>query len=199
MSDPNGSSLPPPIDVRAGEILLNDVYRTLCGNPELFKKTLLVVTYDEHGGTYDHVQPPAAVSPFTPPASNFSYTRYGVRVPTLFINPYIAPGMIYPPRQPKAPIALPPHDHTSLIQTVLQQFAASGNFNARVAQAPVISGIIGGQYRTPPPCPDPDYTPPPAPPRAAVAEFHPQAPTLNGPLSGLYRHIQEWKLQGLLR
>lgn len=197
--DPNGSSLPPPIDVRAGEILLNDVYRSLCANLELFKKTLLIVTYDEHGGLYDHVPPPTAVSPFNPPVANFPYDRYGVRVPTMFINPYIAPGTIYPPRKPNDPIALPPHDHTSVIQTVMQQFTAPGQFSARVAQAPTISGLITDQYRTPPACPDPDYAPPAPPRRGAAVAFHAQAPTLHGALGGLYKHIQEWKGQGLLR
>ncbi|MFZ0318773.1 MAG: alkaline phosphatase family protein [Candidatus Sulfotelmatobacter sp.] len=199
VDDPNGSSLPPPIDVRAGELLLSDVYQTLCGNAELFKKTMLIVTYDEHGGIYDHVAPPAAVTPFNPAVANFPYNRYGVRVPMLFINPYVAPGTIYPPRQAQAPIALPPHDHTSLIQTVMQQFAAPAQFNARVAQAPTISGIVGSQYRTPSAPPAVAYTPPVTAPRAAIAKFQKDAPTLGGVLSGLYKHIQEWKLQGLLR
>ena len=49
--DPNGQSLPPPIDVRDGEALLYKVYETLSQYPEVFDKTLLIVTYDEHGGT----------------------------------------------------------------------------------------------------------------------------------------------------
>ena len=60
--DPNGDSLPPPVSVVDGENLLWEVYSILARHPETFAKTLLIVTYDEHGGLFDHVPPPCAVS-----------------------------------------------------------------------------------------------------------------------------------------
>ena len=191
--DPNAPSPPPAIDVRDGEILLNRIYRILYNDPDTFKKTLFVVTYDEHGGLYDHCPPPAAASPFIPPVQNFPYDRYGVRVPTLFINPYIQPSSIYPPRAAFAPLALPPHDHTSLIKTVLQQFGASADFGPRVGSAPPIAGIVTSDYHLPAPCPDPAQTPMARPPRGKVATFGEHAATLGSALGPLYKYVQDWK------
>ena len=139
-SDPNGSSLPPPISVRDGERLLKQVHGILAKYPETFAKTLLVVIYDEHGGLYDHVPPPPAVSPFEPPVDNFGYDRYGVRIPALLINPAIPPGTIYPPRNLAASTSF---DHTSLIATLCAQFGLQGApLTPRAGAAPVLSGLI---------------------------------------------------------
>jgi phospholipase C len=50
----------PDADMHRGQIFLRDVYNTLRSNPAIWKKTLLIITYDEHGGLYDHVVPPTA-------------------------------------------------------------------------------------------------------------------------------------------
>ena len=50
----------PDADMYRGQIFLQEVYNTLRSNPDTWKKTLLIVTYDEHGGLYDHVIPPLA-------------------------------------------------------------------------------------------------------------------------------------------
>jgi phospholipase C len=50
----------PDADMYRGQIFLQGVYNTLRSNPEVWKKTLLIITYDEHGGLYDHVVPPLA-------------------------------------------------------------------------------------------------------------------------------------------
>ncbi|MBS0652866.1 MAG: phosphoesterase, partial [Verrucomicrobia bacterium] len=82
----------PPHDVRFGEALIADVYNTLQASPN-WKNTLLIITYDEHGGCYDHVPPPKACPP-EPPHENqsFAFDRYGVRVPTIVVSPYIRAG-----------------------------------------------------------------------------------------------------------
>ena len=87
-----------PEDVRFGEHLIADVYDAIAGNPALFKKTVLIVTYDEHGGFFDHVAPanapnpdgqnspnPDDHSPFQVPS--FAFDRLGLRVPTLIVSP----------------------------------------------------------------------------------------------------------------
>jgi len=127
---------------------------------------------------------------------NFPYDRYGVRVPTLFINPRIPAGTVYPPREPGAPVAVPPHDHTSLIQTILQQFGADGPFGPRVASAPPIAGLPMGDAVEPALLQDPVYVAAVSPKRKRVTTFHPDAPTLAGALGGLYKKIQEWKDMG---
>ena len=50
----------PVADMRNGQAFLANVYATLRSNPDLWSKTMLVITYDEHGGFYDHVVPPIA-------------------------------------------------------------------------------------------------------------------------------------------
>ena len=86
----------PPNDVRHGEELIARVYHALRNSP-LWKETLLVVTYDEHGGLYDHVAPPddvRAPGGKSDAVSGFDFTRLGVRVPAILISPYIEPGTI---------------------------------------------------------------------------------------------------------
>jgi phospholipase C len=80
----------PPYDITPGEQLIAQVYDTLRANVDLWKKTLLIVTWDEHGGCYDHVPPPAATPPGGPYPDRFTFDRFGVRVP--------APGRVAPGR-----------------------------------------------------------------------------------------------------
>ncbi len=139
---PGGSTIdeaPPAISVCDGEILLKFVYSTLYNGPrDLFAKTLLIVIYDEHGGLYDHMPPPKAVSPFPPKfVSGYDYSGYGVRVPAIFINPFIQPGTIFRP-----PPKRPPFDHTSLISTLRAQFGLDGPLTLRDAKAPTLANLI---------------------------------------------------------
>lgn len=137
-----GDSLPVgksgiPINVSCGEQMLAKVFQALAANPALFATTLLVVTYDEHGGLFDHVTPPPAKSPFLPgTVTGFDYSRYGVRVPALFINPFVKPGIFRPPSNS------PPFDHTSLLATLQAQFSLSGSLSPRVDSAPTLAGLI---------------------------------------------------------
>jgi phospholipase C len=166
--DPNGSSLPPPISVRDGEHLLSQVYGILAKYPDTFRKTLLVVLYDEHGGLYDHVPPPTNItSPFTAPVDNFQYDRNGVRIPALLINPAIPPGTIFPARDPgKEPVAF---DHTSLISTLCAQFGLQGPpLTPRAGNALTLQGLI--------PLNAVDHVRPPPP------VVQPSAPSVAGPL-----------------
>jgi phospholipase C len=96
-------------DFQRGEALIASVYEALRTHPEVFEKTLLVVNYDEHGGFYDHVPPPAGVpSPQDPrgwlarlqgalltrKVAAFDFTLLGPRVPNLLISPFISAGTI---------------------------------------------------------------------------------------------------------
>ncbi len=137
----------PPRDVRHGEVLLFEIYVTLLQYPDVFNKTLLIVTYDEHGGVYDH-RPPnttpfasTAVSPFSESVETFMYDRYGPRVPTFLVNPTMVQNTIYRP-SPPASGPFYPFDHTSIISTLRAQFNLGGQLTPRDGVAPVIDGLI---------------------------------------------------------
>lgn len=108
-----GNSQHPRDDVTRGEALLKQVYEAIRNSPH-WQNSLLIVTYDEHGGFYDHVPPPRTVAPgdpITDPENNrynFDFTQLGVRVPALIISPLI----------PRGIIDHSVYDHTSALATV---------------------------------------------------------------------------------
>ncbi|MGD9738366.1 MAG: alkaline phosphatase family protein, partial [Bauldia sp.] len=87
-------------DVRAGEKLLHEVYTSIrlsaSETGSNASNTLFLVTFDEHGGTYDHVVPPAATPPagLTNTEMGFAFDRLGVRVPAIAISAYTKAGSI---------------------------------------------------------------------------------------------------------
>lgn len=110
----------PVCDIRVGENLINHVYQAIASSP-LRERILFVITYDEHGGLFDHVSPPAAVPPqvYEKPECGFRFDRLGVRVPAVLVSPYIEPGTVF---RPTADVAgkrvAVPLDHTCVIKTL---------------------------------------------------------------------------------
>lgn len=91
----------PDHNVQAGEMYIAQVYMAIKRNPALWASTALLVVYDEHGGIYDHVVPPACPpDQFTATANDtgtgreFKFDRLGVRVPAVLISPWIAKGTV---------------------------------------------------------------------------------------------------------
>jgi phospholipase C len=91
----------PDHNVQAGELFIASVYQAIKGNPALWESTALLVTYDEHGGIFDHVPPPACpADQFTASANDtgtgreFHFDRLGVRVPAILISPWIRKGTV---------------------------------------------------------------------------------------------------------
>jgi phospholipase C len=81
----------PPHDVQAGEQLIAEVYNAVRSSPA-WNDTLLIVLYDEHGGIFDHELPPVGPPYAVPPDNNtsqFTFDRFGLRVPAILISPYI--------------------------------------------------------------------------------------------------------------
>jgi len=94
------NSMHAPADVRPAEKLVADVYSALRAQPEVWTKTLLIVLFDEHGGYYDHVVPPACVPPDNIPGRTdqpflvpFAFNRLGLRVPAILISPWFTPAV----------------------------------------------------------------------------------------------------------
>jgi phospholipase C len=107
-----GNSMHPLDDVTRGEELVKKVYETIRASP-LWNKSVLLIVFDEHGGFYDHVAPPAAVPPGDLVNAgyvkqNFKFDQLGVRVPAIVISPYT----------PKNVIDHTIYDHTSMLATV---------------------------------------------------------------------------------
>jgi phospholipase C len=95
----------PPSDIRPGQELVLMIYRALISNQRAWERTLFVITYDEHGGLYDHVPPPMR------PQDKAPFNRLGVRVPALILSPWATQG-----------VCKQQFDHTSIIKTILTRF-----------------------------------------------------------------------------
>ena len=125
----------PPHNVTLGEQLTADVYNCLRAGPA-WTKTLLIITYDEHGGCFDHVAPPAARSPSAVPTAPFNFDRYGVRVPAVIVSPYVRPGTVL---RPAGPVSF---DHTSIIATLRTRFGLGAPLTQRDAVAPNLAAAL---------------------------------------------------------
>jgi phospholipase C len=117
----------PPHDVLKGDDLIGTVYSAIRNAPALWNSSLLVVSWDEHGGFYDHVPPPPAVPPDHKNQEGCDFTRYGVRTPALLISPHVNPG-VFRPSQGVI-------DHTSVLKylTDKHQLGPLGNRTASAA------------------------------------------------------------------
>ncbi|MBV9002953.1 MAG: hypothetical protein JO304_28110, partial [Solirubrobacterales bacterium] len=104
-----------PSDVIAGQDLILTVYHALSANAQTWPKTLLIITYDEHGGFYDHVVPPPAVD------DHPNFQRHGVRVPALLVSPLVRRGSTSSSLLGSDFF----FDHTSIIKTIFTRFCQS--------------------------------------------------------------------------
>jgi phospholipase C len=115
----------PDHNVQAGELFIASIYNAVKSSP-LWPNTALLIVYDEHGGIYDHVVPPACPpDQFTASANDtgtgmpFAFDRLGVRVPAILVSPWI----------PKATVVNRVFDHASIPATVTKFFL--GNYAPR--------------------------------------------------------------------
>lgn len=143
----------PPTYLAHGDELIARTYNALRQGPK-WEQTLFVVTYDEHGGLYDHVPPPRATSPGPPYPDGFRFDRFGARVPAVVVSPAIPAGSILRPSRSDVPF-----DHTSIIKTVQELFDLGAPLTPRVAAAPSILPLLdhSGPINLGPP--RIDYTP----------------------------------------
>ncbi|MHB1921095.1 MAG: alkaline phosphatase family protein [Chitinophagaceae bacterium] len=108
-----GNSQHPLDDVTSGERLLKAVYEAIRNSPH-WESSCLVITYDEHGGFYDHMTPPRAIPPGDKivkseyQMNHFTFDQLGVRVPSVIVSPWI----------PRNTIDHTCYDHTSLLRTL---------------------------------------------------------------------------------
>src|SRR5262249_31541191 len=108
----------PPTGVAKGQDFLKEIYRTLTSTPARWANTLLIVTYDEHGGFFDHVEPlPIAAS-----AGNYRFRSTGPRVPAFVISPHVPAGAVFHNKL----------DHTSVLRLLAERFTPGQTYSAAV-------------------------------------------------------------------
>ncbi|MGH7735962.1 MAG: alkaline phosphatase family protein, partial [Gemmatimonadales bacterium] len=115
--DFNSGSEEDPQDIGVGEAFAASVVHAVMHGPA-WPRTLLVWTYDEHGGYYDHVPPPPAlapdsIKPIAPVGADGAlpyegFRRYGFRVPAVVVSPYAR----------RDHVSHVVHDHTSILAMV---------------------------------------------------------------------------------
>jgi phospholipase C len=111
---PDSNDEHPPGDVQIGQKFTSDAIHALFASPQ-WRRMAVFITYDEHGGLYDHVPPPPACAPddLAPmlhigDATQGGFDRYGMRVPMTVVSPYSKPGYV----------SHVVYDHTSILRFI---------------------------------------------------------------------------------
>jgi phospholipase C len=133
------TSMHPNSDIRPGENYLAAVYNTL-RNSSYWNDTLLIVTFDENGGIYDHVTPPATVAPNSKTGRDwdeylrayctFDFTLLGPRIPAILISPWLRSG-----------VAKQQYQNTSILKFI-QGLIGAPALNQRDANAPGLDSLF---------------------------------------------------------
>jgi phospholipase C len=143
----------PDHNVREGERFIANVYNAIRTNPTLWQNTALLVVYDEHGGIYDHVVPPActpdgkiASADATGTGEPFAFDRLGIRVPAILVSPWIPRGTVVPGTEDPANAQI--FEHASIPATVTNFFLnGDAKRTAREQQAKTFLGLLTDQMR----------------------------------------------------
>ncbi len=129
----------PAHDIQRGQAFIAAIYKALSESPQ-WSKMLFVITYDEHGGFYDHVVPPKTVDP------DPEFAQLGFRVPSIVIGPTVRRGYV---------------DHTQLehvsVAATLETCFGIASLGKRMDEAADLSSCIDPErFQSPsPPAPDP--------------------------------------------
>jgi len=178
----------PDHDVRVGEMFIKDIYEAVRNSPQ-WNETLFIITYDEHGGFFDHVSPPAAPPPLDHEKSypdKFDFDRLGVRIPVVLASPWIPKGTVIssPPEQMKR-FENSEYDATSILSTARRLLGIPNEFlSERDAWSASFDHVISRTFRTDTPrtLPDP---PKPTPPEI---EYEANLP-INGLQGDMLHHL----------
>jgi phospholipase C len=154
------TAIDPPSSLLGGEALLAKIYNAIrtatSDSGSNAWNTLFLITFDEHGGTYDHVPPPVVPAPQAggaPGQMGFGFQRSGVRIPAIAISPWI----------PAQTVVTDEYRNTSVIATLRRRWQLGPPLTARDAAAADLSPVFSLDA---PRDPDgwPEVTPRPVPP-----------------------------------
>ncbi len=148
----------PPLSVGFGEQFIKHAYEALTSNPDRWKKMVLFLTYDEHGGFFDHVPPEAIPYPAPQGAQFDAFKTTGVRVPAIVISPFVTRGST----------SNRVYDHTSFLALIAERFGGPGEDYSPSVAARAGNGIeslsaaldVNAPLRPPPDPPDVISVPP---------------------------------------
>ena len=113
----------PPSSIDFGQQFLRRIYQAITMRPDIWSRCLMIITYDEHGGFFDHVDPPA-ISTASPSSAYRPFTTLGVRVPAFVVSPYVTEGGVYNGNL----------DHTSVLKLIAERFDGAGLYSEAVEQ-----------------------------------------------------------------
>jgi phospholipase C len=133
-----GNSQHPTGTISLGEILIKRIHDAIFGQ-KIGANSALLVTWDEHGGFFDHATPPAATPPGDKPLNharannprNCRFNRFGVRVPAVLISPWLPAGLGSQVFGPKTVF-----DHASIVRALRSTFSLGGQLTNRDGNSP---------------------------------------------------------------
>ena len=142
----DGTDYHPNAHICQGEKFLYDVYQAVTEGPQWKRnETLFIITFDEHGGTYDHIGPQwGAVPPddMVGKENKFKFDMFGARVPTILVSPFVTKSTVF--RAPEG--SKYDFDHTSFIATILKwagvPLTEAAAQSKRVGCAPTFEGVF---------------------------------------------------------
>jgi phospholipase C len=117
----------PPSSILGGQHLILKVYNALAAKDERWRRTVMILTYDEHGGFFDHVSP-IALATSAPEGRYASFSSSGVRVPAVVISPLVS-----------ARACSETFDHTSILKFIGEKFGMGGGYLPMVDMRPTAS------------------------------------------------------------
>jgi phospholipase C len=129
------SSQHPLAKVLLGERLLADVYNAIASKKNIWESTLLIITYDEHGGFFDRIPPPPAIPPHAGKKDakyGFAFDLLGPRVPAVIISPWIEPLTVDDQVR----------EHTTIMATLRDAFACDETLTDRDAAAKGLAHLL---------------------------------------------------------
>jgi phospholipase C len=150
----NTNSMHPTGNVSFGQVFVKQIYEAIRNGP-LWDKTMLLVTYDETGGFFDHVPAPLAVRPdnltYTEKAHDGStytlnFDRLGGRMPTFLVSPYSPKGYVEQYGIDPATGDAAPYSATSVLKTLGYLWDLE-DLTPRVSHSPAFDHLIGPQLR----------------------------------------------------
>ncbi|KXG46179.1 Phosphoesterase [Penicillium griseofulvum] len=153
----NTNSMHPSGNVSYGEVLLKQIYDAVRTGPQ-WDKTLLLVTFDETGGFFDHVAPPLAVRPddktytekgYDGSQYTFSFDRLGGRIPTWLLSPYTPKGHVEGYGTDPATGESSAYSATSVLKTLGYLWDLK-DMSPRVEHSPAFDHLIGQKLRDTP-------------------------------------------------